>query len=358
MQIRAGTFRRQGEGLPPAPVVTETAVTLEKFCEKYAERVGKPLHRNDASCLARLREFDGLGDKPLRDITEDDLEAFFAYLTGTGRAASTMNKYVQAVKAAFRWATKKGYLTRNPAADSEIIKRTKHAKRNRRLQPGEEARLLAAAAPHLQRLIVGALETGCRRGELLSLTWGDVRLDRRELEIRAETTKTKEPRTLPISTRLAAVLEMARVDPTGKEYGPADYVFGELGRKTSTNKRAWQTAVVKAAGQAPVWTEKNALDAASIAAFRATDLHFHDLRHEAGSRFLEAGWPVHHVQHMLGHANLSQTSTYLNATKIGLKESMRRHDAVGCNPIANATAIEQPPLVQPEPPEEPKVVVN
>jgi integrase len=56
------------------------------------------------------------------------------------------------------------------------------------------------------------------------------------------------------------------------------------------------------------------------------DLHFHDLRHEAGCRWLEAGWPNHHVQEMLGHANLSQTSTYLHAAEMGLQESMRRFD--------------------------------
>ena len=50
-----------------------------------------------------------------------------------------------------------------------------------------------------------------------------------------------------------------------------------------------------------------------MGARRAIDLHLHDLRHEAGSRLLEAGWPLHEVQHMLGHANIEQTSTYLNA---------------------------------------------
>jgi integrase len=64
----------------------------------------------------------------------------------------------------------------------------------------------------------------------------------------------------------------------------------------------------------------------SQAAYRKVDLHFHDLRHEAGSRLLEAGWPVHHVQHMLGHASLQQTSTYLNLTAQGLHESMRKLD--------------------------------
>jgi hypothetical protein len=64
----------------------------------------------------------------------------------------------------------------------------------------------------------------------------------------------------------------------------------------------------------------------SEAAYRAINLHFHDLRHEGGSRLIEAGWPVHYVQHMLGHASLQQTSTYLNATLRGLHESMRNLD--------------------------------
>jgi integrase len=69
------------------------------------------------------------------------------------------------------------------------------------------------------------------------------------------------------------------------------------------------------------------------------DLHFHDLRHEAGSRLLEAGWPIHHVKEMLGHANLS----YLNAGRMGLQDSMQRFDPLPlqscCNRLeAGATA--------------------
>lgn len=83
----------------------------------------------------------------------------------------------------------------------------------------------------------------------------------------------------------------------------------------------------------------------SRAAVRAIDLHFHDLRHEAGCRWLEAGWPIHHVQEMLGHANLSQTSTYLHAAEMGLQDSMRRFDeAARGKPVAIADQIEQRPL--------------
>ena len=76
----------------------------------------------------------------------------------------------------------------------------------------------------------------------------------------------------------------------------------------------------------------------SEAAYRAINLHFHDLRHEGGSRLIEAGWPVHYVQHMLGHASLQQTSTYLNATLRGLHESMRNLDQSrpSCKPLASA----------------------
>jgi Phage integrase family. len=103
------------------------------------------------------------------------------------------------------------------------LKREKGAQRHRRLLPdvidkngklveaGEERRLLAVAGPELQRLIIGALDSGCRRGELLSLQWRDVDLTtKKEIRIRAENAKTCKSRDIPISARLAAVLEMSR----------------------------------------------------------------------------------------------------------------------------------------------------
>ena len=151
--------------------------------------------------------------------------------------------------------------------------------------PGEERRLLAVAGPRLQHLIIAAIETCCRRGELLNLQWRDVSMQRGELMIRAEHAKDGETRVLPISARLAAVLTMARTDPAGHDYPPTAYVFGELGHKVDTTKRAWSTCVLKAHGHDPVWV-KTALAPASRAVLKAIDLHFHDLRHEGGSRLL------------------------------------------------------------------------
>jgi integrase len=294
--------------------------------------------------LHRPRHGHHVWARPLSSFTEDDIEAFFRAIRGKEFAESTINKYVQMVKALSRWGTKKGYVARNPAADSDVLKRRKHAQRQRRLGDGEEARLLASAGPHLQRLIIAALETGCRRGELLGLTWRDVNLERREMTIRSETTKTKTGRVIPISTRLAGVLEMARTDPTGKDFGPEAFVFGDVtGAQIKDIKRAWETWVIKAHGHTPVWTRDHALAAASREALRAADLTFHDLRHEVGSRLLEAGWPLHNVAHMLGHSNIAQTSTYLNATRVGLQDAMRRLDASRCKPVASEPETDRAP---------------
>lgn len=207
--------------------------------------------------------------------------------------------------------------------------------------PAEERRLLAAASLRLQNIIIAALETCCRRGELLSLQWRDVDLERGELTIRAEKAKDRDTRVLPISTRLAAVLRMAKTDPAGNDYPPDAYVFGELGKQTDNIKRAWETCVLQAHGHEPVW-QRTGLAPASRAALKAIDLHFHDLRHEGASRLLEAAWPLHHVQEMLGHSSIEPTSTYLSVERVGLQASMRKSDALRtrCNPVAMEAEID------------------
>ena len=112
-------------------------------------------------------------------------------------------------------------------------------------------------------------------------------------------------------------------------FGPEDHVFGdEVGRRLHTTQKAWQTAVLKANGHTPRWHPRtNKLQPESQTIYQAVDLRFHDLRHEAGSRWLEAGMSIHHVKALLGHASLSTTDIYLNATRIGLHEAMQSVDA-------------------------------
>jgi integrase len=232
----------------------------------------------------------------------------------------------------FNWAVTEGHLTTTPfrRGTTVVIKQTAAGqKRHRRLEGDEEARLLAVAAPQLRRLIIGAVETCARQGELLALQWADVSVERGELTIRAVlegARKTRKSRTIPISPRLQALLAAMRRDPSGRDHVATDFVFGdECGGKVGPPKTAWETAVLKAHGHAVLRAPKTkALLPESRAALLRCDLHFHDLRHEGGSRLLEAGWPLTDIQTVLGHATLSQTATYLNAQKSGPAESMRR----------------------------------
>jgi integrase len=129
-------------------------------------------------------------------------------------------------------------------------------------------------------VLTAMLETCCRPGEILSLQWQDVDLETRELTIRAEKAKTRRARRLPISSRLLAILEMRRLDPSGKPFPPDAYVFGNrLGKRLTSIRTAWE----------------NAREAAGLKGFQ-----LRDMRHEAASRFEEAGVLTTDVSKFLG----------------------------------------------------------
>jgi integrase len=351
---------------PPAERVT-FATAAERFWKhvpiKRGKNQGKPRGENESQIIGRLCAWTPpstsvpLGQHSPTDVTEDVLEAFIAHLHAQGRAASTISNYIQVIKALDRWLALKGY-RHAPAitSDADGLRRPKAARRDRRLVPdtidkrgkviheGEERRLLAAASPWLQRLIIAAIETGCRRGELLGLRWAHVDLTRGELTVTGESNKTGQGRQIPIAPRLRAVLDLLKLGPRGKDRPGDHYVFGDaIGQAVASTKKGWETALLRAHGHEPTWTASRGLSAESRRALRAIDLHFHDLRHEAGSRMLEAGWPLHHVQRMLGHADVKQTAPYLNAERVGLHESMKRYGTTPAwQSVAKRAAREHP----------------
>jgi integrase len=188
-----------------------------------------------------------------------------------------------------------------------------------------------------------------------------VDLEHGELTVRAENAKDKETRILPISARLKAVLETAKTDPAGNRFAPTAYVFGDgIGLRLRSIKTAWDTAVLLSRGVKPEREDNGRLSADCRAELKAANLHFHDLRHEAGSRLLKAGWPPHHVKDMLGHADVKTTDTYLNVTVAGLDESMRKFDQARANlqEFASEAPKDQRFPCKPEPAESAKVSVN
>ena len=72
-------------------------------------------------------------------------------------------------------------------------------------------------------------------------------------------------------------------------------------------------------------------------------------RFRAPLPWLEAGWPIQFVKEMLGHSNISQTDTYLNASAMGLQDAMRRFDDLRCTRVAQIPAKEHRPVCNEDP---------
>ena len=87
---------------------------------------------------------------------------------------------------------------------------------------------------------------------------------------------------------------------------------GKLGERVRDFRGSWNKLLV-AAGVRDKDKEKGT----------DVDLHWHDLRHECGSRLAEQGVAVHEIQHLLGHASLVTTQRYLNATEEALRRSVK-----------------------------------
>ena len=157
-----------------------------------------------------------------------------------------------------------------------------HKSRKRRLMPSEKEHLLTAAS--LQRniyiasIVEFAIETGMRRSEILKLRWCDVDLENGFASL--YDTKNGEDRRVPLTRRCIEVLQT--VPHTNEQVFPIYATYLHL---------AWNRARNKAG---------------------ITDLRFHDLRHEAVSRFFEMRMSVSEVALISGHKDLRQLFKYIH----------------------------------------------
>ena len=256
-------------------------ITFEQLAKKYLKlhaknKRGKAFFEHTVAVLRR--EFD---KTMLSAIGAREVDAFMATRRVTV-ATATANRSLAVLKHMFKLAIRWGHLGRNPAADLRPER-----EKNRReffLDEEQAVRLLAEVPGWLRPLVLAALHTGARRGELLGLHWGDVNLERSEVTFRA--TKNGEPRTVRLSATLREALRET----------PSRFRGGSVFRNA-----AGEPLMPKGIS----WAFERAVERAKLDGFR-----FHDLRHSAASFMVQGGIPLNTVRDILGHKSLEMTLRY------------------------------------------------
>lgn len=304
----------------PAPLAPRGSLTLAEAADLY---VGAWRGR-DSSRVHYLAQWVHLiGQTRLADIDEDTVAdglAHFArcpsmrYLgrdkaTGTlrwksmgMRSPATLNRMRSSLSAVLGFAKRQRLMPKgwvNPVLQVEAL--PENNARTRFLSTEERSRLLAACkaatAPKLLLLVLMALTTGARRGELLGLRHADIDIEGASAYVRRG--KNGEPRVLPLTP---VVIRM--IEALGKK-DPQTLIF--CGRRGADQvfefDTAWRTAMRKA----------------SLENFR-----FHDLRHSCASYLAQSGASLLEIADVLGHKSLDVTRRYSHLTVAGKRALIER----------------------------------
>jgi integrase len=248
--IRAGTFDERGA--QPRP--RAKALTFREFAEIYRVKhvVAKKLALHDEANWRFKDLIDRFGDMPLASIKTGDIDDYVAELkeprTVNGRdgqtlAPASINRRLPILRHMFNWAVGREYIEKTPFRRGTLVlirMELEDNKRRRRISEDEETALIAVAPLHLRAMIITALDTGMRRGEMLALRFSDIDWNRRLITLRGSTTKSKKTRQVPIGTeRLLAVLDWLRIDGAGDRKPDSAPVFSnEAGEPLTIFKKA------------------------------------------------------------------------------------------------------------------------
>lgn len=290
------------------------AELIDRYLAEYLPTAATVTKDDTRQRLGFWRE--ELGERFLADIDAPRIIAARSKLLRTkiGKtektfAHATVNKYVAALRHCFTIGRREFRLvTENPCSD--VKKLGEPRGRVRFLSDVEREALLRecrAINPALHVLVVCALATGARRGELLGLRWLDVDMQRRSLIFHR--TKNGERRTVPlVGVAFELLVEHGKVRRLD-----TDLVF--------PNTKALRTAKTAQ----PLEIEKTFRECCNRAGIE--DFRFHDLRHTAASYIAMNGGTLAEIAEVLGHKTLQMVKRYTHLTEGHTRGVMERMNA-------------------------------
>lgn len=240
--------------------------------------------------LEHLLEISGWEHKSLANLRTKEIYEYIRNREKDGASANTIRLDLALLSRLYKFAIQQWGLENltNPVKAVERPS-TASSARVRRLEEDEEEKLLQSAHDDLKPIILLALETAMRREELATLTWKNVNIEKRTAHL--PITKNGSARTVPLSTRAIAIIQAL-------PHNTNDKIF-ILTKNQITDRM------------------RGAIKRAKI-----ENLRFHDLRHEATSRFFEnTTLDMMEISRITGHKSLSMLSryTHLRAGKLADK---------------------------------------
>ena len=260
-------------------------ISLESFAERYMEyaKTNKRSWLRDQQLLKPLKEFFR-PERQFADITAPDIEGYKLHRRKQV-SGSTVNRELALLKHMFNLAINWDlYAGLNPLRKVKFFQEVTLGFRV--LHPEEETRLLKHATPAIQDIVIYALNTGCRIGEIFSLRWQNVDFEKGLINVFAG--KTQKVRVVPINKPVRRILD-----------------FWALGRKNEYvfyNQKTGERFVDLDAGL------QQACEKAEI-----TGVTWHTLRHTFASRLLDRGVDIMTVKELLGHSTVTVTMRYTHS---------------------------------------------
>ena len=249
--------------------------TLKECLDRYerevsAHKKGKTQEHYRIAAWCR----DDLAAKPIGAIRSLDMAKWRDARIASGASSGTVRLDLALISNLYTIAIQEwGLPVTNPIVN--IRKPSPGKARERRLLPGEEDKILGECSLEMRIIVILAIETAMRRGEIIGL--------RREMIIKQvitlPDTKNGTVRKVPLSKRALLALSELPLRIDGKSFGYTDHGCTQMFVKYC------QRLHIK-------------------------DLRFHDLRHEATSRFFELGLDVMQVKTITGHKSIQMLSRY------------------------------------------------
>jgi integrase len=269
----------QGRADRGEPLEETQPITFADYAGQWLERAKRRVQNFETEEVnVRVHLIPFFGIKQVTSISVGNINMWLASQLKVLKPG-TVKRHLNTLKAIFNDAVRTGELQRNPCDNADRIKGT--SAKQRFLEAEEIIRLLAAAEqiePWLYNVVIWALHSGMRRGEIQSMQWSNVReLPNGGKVVLLETTKAGKPRSVICTRGMLDVLERQ-----GKNRDKND------DRVFPVSKMTWRRRWEKAREKADL-----------------SDIDFHDLRRTNATQAAASGVDLRTLAARIGHTDLA-----------------------------------------------------